>query len=55
MMTWGILDAYREEIGTRYNDYGAAYQEWKSLHGYMICFLVRWMTDDFFIVLEPQR
>jgi hypothetical protein len=55
MMTWGILDANRDEVGTRYNDYTAAYQEWKSLHGYMICFLVRWMADDFFIVLEPQK
>ena len=54
-MTWGILDCNRNEVGSRFTDYGAAYREWKALHDYMICFLVRWLHDDVFVVLEPQK
>jgi hypothetical protein len=54
-MTYGILDAERNEFGARFTDYSAAYKEWRSLHGYMICFLVRWLSDSVFIVLEPSK
>ena len=54
-MIYGVLNANRDEIGIRYNDYSRAYQEWRRLNEWQICFLVRWMTDTFFIVLEPQR
>jgi hypothetical protein len=54
-MTWGILDADRCEIGGRYTDYGTAYKAWKAYHAMQICFLVRWMAADWFIVLEPQK
>jgi hypothetical protein len=52
-MVYGILDAYRNEIGRRYTDYKAAREAWKEHNEREICYLVRWMAEEWFVVLEP--